>query len=49
MKSDFEKADVEVNPSYGEWNGSTLDAGTGSLSVRVTTPRSTPSDDEQCG
>ena len=33
-----EKADVSVNPSYGTWNGKSIDAGTGSLSVLATTP-----------
>lgn len=47
MKVYFEKADVDVNPRYGQWNGSTLDAGSGSLSQLVSTPRTSAS--FQCG
>jgi hypothetical protein len=49
MKPYFEKADVDVNPSYGQWNGSTLDKGTGSLSLQVSTPSAIPTGIDQCG
>ena len=49
MQTYFENADVDVNPEYGSWNGSTLDKGTGSLSLRVSKTNTLPSSIEHCG
>lgn len=49
MQTYFEEADVDVNPAYGSWNGSTLDKGTGSLSLRVSKTNTLPSSIEHCG
>jgi len=49
MQTYFEEADVDVNPAYGSWNGTTLDKGTGSLSLRVSKTNTLPSSIEHCG
>jgi hypothetical protein len=49
MKAYFEDADVSVDPSFGHWNGTTLDPGTGSLSQPASTEKAELTDAEQCG
>lgn len=49
MKKYFEAADVDVDPSFGQWNGTTLDPGTGSLSQPASTAKSELTAAEQCG
>jgi len=49
MKEYFEAADVDVDPSFGQWNGTTLDPGTGSLSQPGSTAKSELTAAEQCG
>jgi SurA-like protein len=41
MKKYFEKADVEINPSYGRWSGNSIDEGSGSLSDPIETTKTT--------
>lgn len=41
MDTYYKAADVSLNPSYGTWNGTRIDAGTGSLSDPVYTPSPT--------
>ncbi len=42
MKKYYEKADVEINPSYGRWNGNSIDEGSGSLSDPIETTTAAP-------
>jgi hypothetical protein len=49
MTTYFKEADVDVNPSYGTWNGTSIDSGTGSLSVLAAGTTPAPSDNQQCG
>ncbi len=48
MDTYFEKANVDINPSYGTWNGKSIDPGTGSLSVQVDTPTASLPATQKC-